>query len=125
MLALGYYGADVYDISMPFTNVPFGHPPFAFPRRQKAGLSQHSLVELGHSVAFHALREKSAEEVHWIPAGPVLLTLCKSPGPLMRFGGDGHLAPGTGTFIERTRSRGRSPSDRVLSKGSGAFPGGL
>ena len=111
MLALGYYGADVYDISMPFTNVPFGHPPFAFPRRQKAGLSQHSLVELGHSVRISTRFEnQSVEEISLeFPVGPVLLTLFKSPGPLMIFEGEGYLAPGAGTFFERARIEGTEP----------------
>ena len=42
----------------------------------------------------------------------------------MRFEGGGYLAPGAGTFFKERGSRGRSPSDRVLNKGSVAFPGG-
>ncbi len=74
---------------------------------------------------FHALQEPSVEEISLeFPVEAALLVLFNSLGPLMLFEGDGYLAPGAGTFFKERGSRGRSLSDRVLNKGSVAFPGG-
>src|SRR5271157_2750133 len=75
---------------------------------------------------FHALQEPSVQEISLeFPVKAALLVLFNSLGPLKRFEGDGHLAPGAGTFFKERGSRGRSPSEGVLNKGSVAFPGGL
>jgi hypothetical protein len=66
----------------------------------KTGLSQHSLVELGHSLRISThFENQCVEEISLeFPVGLVLLTLFKSLGPLMRYESECYLAPGAGTF---------------------------